>query len=293
LDSQKKNLNDLVKEYDKLKSEGKEGSAQAEKLATEISKQADNINYLEHQLGKVNKEFEEFQRQQRVAESGWGKLGRSFGDIGDKMNSIGQSFKDVGGQIQSVGSSLTNKITKPAVGATLALGGIAGGLGWKRLSAMDTASAQLQGFTGDAKKSEEIMKDVKEASKTGLATLAENTTIATGALAAGVSEGKDLQKYIKLVGESAAASGAPIEEMSQICNRVQGTGKLMGTELEMIENRLPGFTSKMAKSMGLTMEEFRKAVSDGEVSAEQFQEVMADRVGGTADLMAETWSGQI
>ena len=293
LDSQKKNLNDLVKEYDKLKSEGKEGSAQAEKLATEISKQADNINYLEHQLGKVNKEFEEFQRQQRIAESGWGKLGQSFKDVGNQMSSIGQSFKDVGSQIQSVGSSLTNKITKPAVGATLALGGIAGGLGWKRLSAMDTASAQLQGFTGDAKDSERIMKDVKEASKTGLATLAENTAIATGALAAGVSEGKDLQKYIKLVGDSAAASGAPIEEMSQIFNRVQGTGKLMGTELDMIENRLPGFTSKMAKSMGLTMEEFRKAVSDGEVSAEQFQEVMADRVGGTADLMAETWSGQI
>src|SRR5699024_5771366 len=178
-------------------------------------------------------------------------------------------------------------------GATLALGGIVVGLGWKRLSAMDTASAQLQGFTGDAKKSEEIMKDVKEVSKTGLATLAENTTIATGALAAGVSEGKDLQKYIKLVGDSAAATGAPIEEMSQIFNRIQGTGKLMGTELEMIENRLPGFTDAMAESMGLSTEEFRKAVSNGEVSAEQFQKVMTERVGGVADLMAETWQGQV
>src|SRR5699024_5349694 len=178
-------------------------------------------------------------------------------------------------------------------GATLALGGIVVGLGWKRLSAMDTASAQLQGFTGDAKKSEEIMKDVKEVSKTGLATLAENTTIATGALAAGVSEGKDLQKYIKLVGDSAAASGAPIEEMSQIFTRIQGTGKLMGTELEMNEHRLPGFSEEMASSMGLSLEEFRKFVSEGKVSAEEFQEAMAERADGTADLMAETWSGRI
>ena len=293
LDNQKKNLNDLVKQYDKLQEEGKGNSRQAQNLATEISKQADNINYLEHQLGKVNKEFEEFQRQQRVAESGWGKLGRSFGDIGDKMNSVGQSFKDVGSQIQSVGSSLTNKITKPAVGATLALGGIAGGLGWKRLSAMDTASAQLQGFTGDAKDSERIMKDVKEASKTGLATLAENTAIATGALAAGVSEGKDLQKYIKLVGDSAAASGAPIEEMSQIFNRIQGVGKLTGNELDMIEHRLSGFTDFMADSMGMTTDEFRKAVSEGKISAEEFQKAMAERADGTADLMAETWEGRI
>src|SRR5699024_3166610 len=183
---------------------------QAQNLATEISKQADNINYVEHQLGKVNKELEEVQRQQRIAESGWGKVGQAFKDVGNQISAIGQSYKDVGGQIQSAGPRPTKKITKAAVGAAVALGGIAGGLGWKRLSAMDTASAQLQGFTGDAKDSERIMKDVKEASKTGLATLAENTTIATGALAAGVSEGKDLQKYIKLFCDSAAASSAPI-----------------------------------------------------------------------------------
>src|SRR5699024_7094543 len=195
LDSQKKNLNNLVKEYDKLKSEGKEGSAQAEKLATEISKQADNINYLEHQLGKVNKEFEEFQRQQRIAESGWGKLGQSFKDVGNQISSIGQSFKDVGGQIQSVGSSLTNKITKPAVVVTVAVSGIVGVLGWECLSAMTTAPAQLTGYTGDEKDSERNMKEVKEATKSGHVTLAVNTAIATGTLPAGVSEGKDLQTY--------------------------------------------------------------------------------------------------
>src|SRR5699024_399623 len=98
---------------------------------------------------------------------------------------------------------------------------------------------------------------------------------------------------IKLVGDSAAATGAPIEEMSQIFNRIQGTGKLMGTELDMIENRLTGFTDAMAESKGLSTEEFRKAVSNGEVSAEQFQKVMTERVGGVADLMAETWQGQV
>src|SRR5699024_2351164 len=103
LDSQKKNLNDLVKEYDKLQEEGKGNSRQAQNLATEISKQADNINYLEHQLGKVNKEYEEFQRQQRIAESDGRKLGQSIKDVGNKISAIGQSFKDVCGQNQSEG----------------------------------------------------------------------------------------------------------------------------------------------------------------------------------------------
>src|SRR5699024_9505866 len=64
-------------------------------------------------------------------------------------------------------------------------------------------------------------------------------------------------------------------------------------ELDMIEHRLSGFTDAMAESMGLSTEEFRKAVSNGEVSAEQFEKVMTERVGGVADLMAETWQGQV
>lgn len=279
-DAQKKNVNDLYTKMNDLKSAGKENTDEFRKLNTEYNRQADELNKLSHHMDIAKKKMHEL----NVENSNFTKVGKGLGGVSD-------AFQSLGGTLTRVGGTLTKSITMPAIGAATAVGGIVAAFGWSRLSAMDTASAQLQGFTGDAKTSERIMKDVKEASQTGMATLAENTAIATGALAAGISEGADLVKYINLVGDAAQASGAPIEEMSQIFNRVQGTGKLMGTELQMVENRLPGFTSTMAKSMNMTMEEFKSAVSEGEISAEDFQKAMTERVDGTAELMANTWSG--
>src|SRR5690625_3239164 len=80
-------------------------------------------------------------------------------------------------------------------------------------------------------------------------------------------------------------------EMAQIFNRIQGTGKLMGTELEMIEYRLPGFSQALAKHLGVAPEEMRKMVSEGKVSVDDFLAVMEGYAGGMSAAYAETWSG--
>ena len=55
--------------------------------------------------------------------------------------------------------------------------------------------------------------------------------MAAGALASGVKEGKELEKYIKLVGDAAVGSNRPVADMAMIFNRVQGQGKLMTEEV--------------------------------------------------------------
>src|SRR5690625_5052450 len=80
-------------------------------------------------------------------------------------------------------------------------------------------------------------------------------------------------------------------EMAQIFNRIQGTGKLMGTELEMIEYRLPGFSQALAKHLGVAPEEMRKMVSEGKVSVDDFLAVMEGYAGGMSAAYSETWSG--
>ncbi|MEJ7386038.1 hypothetical protein WL512_11940, partial [Staphylococcus epidermidis] len=83
----------------------------------------------------------------------------------------------------------------------------------------------------------------------GMTTMAEGTDVAAGALAAGVKQGKELEKYIKLVGDAAVGSNRPVSEMAMIFNRVQGQGKLMTQELNMIEEGMPGFSNAMAKHL--------------------------------------------
>src|SRR5690625_7831295 len=91
------------------------------------------------------------------------------------------------------------------------------------------------------------MENAKDAVTGTTHTMADGVDVAAGALAAGVKEGSELERYIKLVGDAATGANAPMGEMAQIFNRVQGTGKLTRHELNQIEHRLPGFSQRMAK----------------------------------------------
>src|SRR5699024_2421340 len=64
-----------------------------------------------------------------------------------------------------------------------------------------------------------------------------------------------------------------------------------GTELDMIEQRLPGFSQKMAKQLGVSYEEFREKVSAGEVTSEQFMKAIEGHAGGMAEAYAKSWKG--
>lgn len=79
--------------------------------------------------------------------------------------------------------------------------------------------------------------------------------------------------------------------MAQIFSRIQGTGKLAGTELDMIEQRLPGFSQKMAKQLGVSYEEFREKVSAGEVTSKKFMDAIEEHAGGMAESYSKSFKG--
>lgn len=204
--------------------------------------------------------------------------------------SIANSISQTMGKM---GSTLTKAITLPALGAATAIGGITAALGWQRLTGVDNARAKLEGLGYAAKDVERISGQVTTAIATGMTTMAEGTDIAAGALAAGVKEGKELERYIKLVGDAAVGSQRPVEDMAMIFNRVEGSGKLMTQELNMVEQGMPGFAKAMADSLGVSTDKFREMVTDGKVSSDQFLDVMDDFAGGMAEAYAGTWSGMV
>src|SRR5690625_366212 len=216
-------------------------------------------------------------------------LGKELNNVGEKsgknlMSSITKSMSSIGGK-------MTKAITLPAMGAMTAVGGLVGALGFKRLVGMDNAQAKLKGLGVEGKQLEVVMQNTKDAVTGTTHTMADGANVAAGALAAGVKEGADLERYIRLVGDAATGANAPMGDMAQIFNRVQGTGKLMGTELDMIEHRMPGFSQALAKHLGVAPEEMRKMVSEGKVSSDHFLNVMEGYAGGMSAAYASTWSG--
>ena len=190
------------------------------------------------------------------------------------------------------GSTLTKAITLPALGAATAITGLVGALGFKRLVGMDVAQAKLKGLGFEGKQLEIVMENARDAVTGTTHTMADGANVAAGALAAGVKEGADLERFIKLVGDAATGANAPMGEMAQIFNRVQGTGKLTRHELNQIEHRLPGFSQAMAKHVGAdSLDAFYDMVSAGKIGSDEFLDVMDDFAGGMSAAYAETWSG--
>lgn len=273
------NLDQLEKQYKEVAQSQGANSAKAVRLQTEYNKQANAINAMKDEYGRLNKYYKE-------NFSMAGRLSNSFRSIGSSMQGVGQKAQDVG-------SSLSSKITKPALAAGTAMAGITAKLGFDRLVGLDSAKAKLEGLGYSTKEVGSITDQVAKAIEGGMTTMAEGTDIAAGALAAGVKEGKDLQHYIKLVGDAAVGANRPVGDMAMIFNRVQGQGKLMTEELNMIEEGMPGFAMAMSKHLGVSQEEFRKMVTEGKVTSEDFMTVMDDFAGGMAKSYAKSWKGMV
>lgn len=207
--------------------------------------------------------------------------------------SAGNSIaSNITSSLGKMGDTLTSKITKPVAVATTAVGGLVGALGFRRLVGMDNAQAKLKGLGYAAQDIDDIIKTVNESVTGTTHTMAEGTDVAAGALAAGVKQGKDLERYIKLVGDAATGANRPMDEMAMIINRVQGSGRLMTQELNMIEHGMPGFSQAMADHLADgSMEAFREMVTNGEVGSDEFLDVMEDFAGGMSEAYAGTWSG--
>lgn len=277
VDGSSKHLSQLKQRHAEVVAQQGAGSKAALDLANQINRETNAFNMYQSQLSNVTKEY---QRNFSTL----GRLSNSFSSIGSGLQGVGQ-------KAQNVGSSLTSSITKPALVAGTAMAGITAKMGFDRLVGLDSAKAKLEGLGYSTKEVGSITGQVTKAIDGGMTTMAEGTDVAAGALAAGVNEGKDLEKYIKLVGDAAVASGRPVGDMAMIFNRVQGQGKLMTQELNMIEEGMPGFAEKMAKQLGVSQEEFRKMVTNGEVTSEEFMKAIEGHAGGMAEAYAKSWRG--
>lgn len=213
-----------------------------------------------------------------------GNVGKSFENMSSKLEGVSKTTGDLG-------SKFNNSITKPAGVAMGAVGGLVGALGFKRLMGMDAAEAKLKGLGYAGKEVKTIQGQVETAIQGSMTTMAEGTDIAAGGLAAGVEKGKDLEKYIKLVGDAAVGSGRPVNEMAMIFARVQGSGKVMTEELNMVEEGMPGFSKAMADNLGVPLDEFKEKVTAGEVSSEDFMETMDSFAGKMSGEYAKSFEG--
>lgn len=228
----------------------------------------------------------------------WVQLGV---DMDGFRKALGQAKNDstsfgskVGGALKK-GTSFAFKTIGAGIGIAAAAVGTIGGIalkkGFDRALDIEDAKATLKGLGYDAKAVGGITDSVLAAVKGTAYSLNEGMTIGASALASGVKEGKDLQRYITTIGDAAAIAKVPLGDMGAIFNKVQATGKVSGEVLNQMGQRGIPILQWLAKQYGVTAEEMTEMVSKGKVDAEGFRKAIEANVGGAALSMGETTRG--
>ena len=274
----------IVKEakarYEEMVKEHGEGSKEAERAARTYNNQVAVLNRLQRQIEHTKQQIRELQQQQRISQSGWFKLGKTFDQIGGKLTNLGKG-------LSGVGQSLTDKITKPATAAASALVGITLVKGFDRLMGIDTARAKLSALGHDAKTIESIMDSALESVRGTAFGLDEAATTAANAVAAGIEPGKELTRYLKLTGDAAAISGSSLGEMGSIINKVTTAGKAYNGELQMLSDRGIPIYEWLAEEANTTADAIFDMASKGEISSEMLLDAIEKNIGGAAKTMGE------
>ena len=202
---QRNNVKELRAQYQKTAQEQGANSAKAARLRTEYNKQADTLNYLEHELEQTTSSFKNFQKESqaaaRVSNSSFGRLGKSFTEMGPKINKVGESMK-------SVGRSMSMYVTAPVVAGF--------GLAAKTSIDFDDSMRKVKATSGATGKELNSLRDkaLEMGAKTKFS--ASESADALNFMALAGWDSKEMMTGISGVMDLAAASGEDLGQVSDI-----------------------------------------------------------------------------
>lgn len=184
-----------------------------------------------------------------------------------------------------------------AKGAKVAGAGIAAVLGasfvkgFTRLSAIDDAQGKLRGLGYSAKEITAIMNNATASVKGTAFGLGDAASQAANLVASGIKPGKDLTRTLKLLGDTSAIAGLDMGELGGTFQEMAVEGKLTGEALDSIQGAGIPVVSFLSKTLGKSMKDVTKDVSEGKISFNQFQTAMEAGLGGAAVEAGQTFGG--
>lgn len=181
---------------------------------------------------------------------------------------------------------LGSLLKKSAIGVGIAAGGVlATSLvkGFGRLSSIENAEAKLRGLGNSAEDVGSIMDNALASVRGTAFGMDEAATTAAAATAAGIKPGKELESYLRLVGDAATIAGTDMAGMGSIFNKVATSGKAQGDVFAQLGDAGIPIVSLLADTMGVTAEEVYKLGAAGKVGTDDFLAAMSSMEGAALE----------
>lgn len=232
------------------------------------------------------------------------ELGTAYLSIGASTDGLAKDirkeFNGVEGQAKTSGGKIGGFLGKgmkagvigvAAVGTAVA--GLAAKGGISRALNIEDAQAKLKGLGHDTKAIDTIMTNALASVKGTAFGLGDAATAAAGAVAAGVKPGQDLERTLKLIGDSATIAGVGFNEMGSIFNKVASSNKIQGDVIAQLSDAGIPIVQLLGKELGKTAEETTKMASKGAIDFATFQKAMESGLGGAALESGSTFRGAL
>lgn len=173
-----------------------------------------------------------------------------------------------------------------------AVAGLAAGFGaiqaakfvFAKTAELESQARSIQTLTGSVQQAKQIIQELQQLGAATPFTGTELIESAKRLTAFGVSA-KDVVETTRRLGDVAGATGANLGELSLAYGQVIAKGRLQGEELLQFQERGVALQDELRKMYGLTGEEFSKALSKGQISAEAV-EVALQRLTDTGGKYA-------
>lgn len=196
-------------------------------------------------------------------------------------------------QIDSEASKLESRLQKlgrAAAVATAAAVGAALAGGFRRLADIQQAEAVLTGLGQSTGQVTRTMKAASNAVEGTRFALNDAAKAATALTVSGVGI-EQLENTLEGVANVALVSGSQFNEIASIFQKVAAEGKVTGEVLAQLSDRGVPALSLLAEHLGLTAEETRKLVSEGEIGFQEFSDAMRIGLGDAAQAAGRTVTG--
>lgn len=301
--------------YQAALAKGGSGAAESARLARAKAKVTDEsikLKAAEEKIVQIQEQLDEqtkdLQRTTGRYDEAQEKLNRELAESETLFGRLKGKMREMSVQAEETGSSIGDKLTAGlktiGKGALLGVGAKAGTMvmdgvhtamskGFDRLQSVEQAEKMLEGLGHSASTVDKIMDNAMTSVKGTAYGFGEAASMAATFVGAGVEEGEDLTRVLKLVGDSAAITGSDFQEMGSIWTKIASNQKLSTEEMNQLMDRGLGLLPKLQEKYGVTAEEARKMVTEGKVSFEEFAEVMEGTVGGAAQSMGSTFKGSL
>lgn len=264
---QQRELEQLQSEYSNAVLEFGKGSSSAQRLAREID--------------SLSGDLQENQKRADDATYQIDDLGDSFDDAGDKAASLG----DIIG-----GTFLGNVLSDLASNAAQAIGELAG----EALDASDSllkfeSTMDFAGFDSKTiQETEAAMQDYAARTVYDLETVS-NTVAQLGAN--GVDNFEALTEAAGNLNAVAGGNADTFQSVAQVLTQTAGAGKLTTENWNQLTDAIPGASGVLQQAMldaGAYTGNFREAMEDGEISAEEFNAAIMELGNSDAAKQAAT-----